>query len=65
MFNFKKQRNYFRLASIPLVYLCQIFFTIPSLAFIMIGIGLFFVGTVFTMVVMLLENLMQQVMSCD
>uniref|UniRef100_A0A0M3IWL6 Stage II sporulation protein M n=1 Tax=Ascaris lumbricoides TaxID=6252 RepID=A0A0M3IWL6_ASCLU len=38
----------------------MIFFTIPSLAFIMIGIGLFFVGTVFTMVVMLLENLMQQ-----
>uniref|UniRef100_A0A183V9A3 ABC transporter domain-containing protein n=1 Tax=Toxocara canis TaxID=6265 RepID=A0A183V9A3_TOXCA len=50
----------FGLASLPLVYLCQIFFKIPSLAFIMIGIGLFFVGTVFTMVVMLLENLMQQ-----
>lgn len=40
--------------------MCQIFFAVPSLAFILIGIGFFFAGTVFTIVILLIEQLMEK-----
>ncbi|VDD90945.1 unnamed protein product [Enterobius vermicularis] len=57
---FSEFLTFLRTAAIPMVYLCQLFFKSPPVALIVIGIGFFFVGTVFTMVVMLLENLMQK-----
>ncbi|KAH7728597.1 ABC transporterATP-binding protein [Aphelenchoides avenae] len=42
---------------IPFVYLCQLAFNVPALAFISISVGTFFVGVVCTMTIMLLENL--------
>uniref|UniRef100_A0A914DTF3 ABC transporter domain-containing protein n=1 Tax=Acrobeloides nanus TaxID=290746 RepID=A0A914DTF3_9BILA len=43
--------------TLPFVYIMQMFFKIPALAFALISIGIFFVGVVTTMTVMLLENL--------
>ncbi|VDK55982.1 unnamed protein product [Gongylonema pulchrum] len=39
-----------------LTYLCQTLFRIPSLAYIVIGVGSFFIGANCTSVVILLEN---------
>uniref|UniRef100_A0AC34QV07 ABC transporter domain-containing protein n=1 Tax=Panagrolaimus sp. JU765 TaxID=591449 RepID=A0AC34QV07_9BILA len=42
---------------LPCIYVFQMIFTIPSVAYAIIGIGLFFIGVVTSMVILLLENL--------
>ncbi|KAI6182270.1 ATP-binding cassette sub-family A member 1 [Aphelenchoides bicaudatus] len=42
---------------LPFIYICQMFFTVPSMAFAIISIGLFLFGVTSTTTVMLLENL--------
>jgi hypothetical protein len=42
---------------LPFIYICQMFFSIPSMAFAIISLGLFLFGVVSTTTVMLLENL--------
>lgn len=44
------------LSLITLAYLCQILFSLPSLAYIAIGVGLFFIGANCITVVIFLEN---------
>ncbi|KAI6203529.1 ATP-binding cassette sub-family A member 1 [Aphelenchoides besseyi] len=45
------------LCILPFIYICQMFFSVPSMAFAIISIGLFLFGVVSTTSVMLLENL--------
>lgn len=47
----------FRLCILPFIYICQLFFSVPSMAFAIISIGLFLFGVISTTTVMLLENL--------
>ncbi|KAE9551192.1 hypothetical protein FO519_005605 [Halicephalobus sp. NKZ332] len=42
---------------LPCVYALQMIFSIPAVAYALIGIGLFFVGVVTSMTILLLENL--------
>ncbi|CAJ0963995.1 unnamed protein product, partial [Mesorhabditis belari] len=64
-YNFATAMSFFTLffvygmGALLFVFVLQRFFTIPSLAFILISIGLFFIGVVTSMVVMVLEQLMK------
>ncbi|CAJ0584189.1 unnamed protein product, partial [Mesorhabditis spiculigera] len=48
------------LGALLLVFVLQRHFSIPSLAFVLISIGLFFIGVVTSMVIIVLEQLMKQ-----
>ena len=47
----------FSASVLPCVYSLQMIFSIPAVAYALIGIGLFFVGVVTSMTILLLENL--------